>query len=219
MNPLASFAFLIATVQSLVAAVTTRDSLHLRPALARQAVAARLRSGMIVLRAFLRRLIILIALELEWGLVDARGPMKRPHGCKSKPSSPGCSLAGLNTQGASPWLNAAGPDFKPVVKNNDSRGYNTPVMIDMAKLYAQLDYLAGLAANPLAKAKRLAFHLARNYEGFIMAPGGPKRIAGRWGTEVSASYNAIAWSIITKSRNRPPPLQPPRTHWPTITAF
>jgi hypothetical protein len=220
MNPLASFTFLITTAQSLVAAVTTRDNLHIRPALARQAVAARLRSGMIVLRAFLRRLIILIALELEWSLVDTRGAMKRPHGRrKSKPSSPGCSLQGLNTQGASPWLNASGPNFKPVVKSDSSRGYNTPVNIDMANLYAQLDYLAGLAANPLAKAKRLAFHIARNYEGIIIARDGPKRIAGRWGTEVSASYTAIAGSIIMQSRNRPPPLPPPRTHWPTITAF
>jgi hypothetical protein len=63
-NPLASFAFLIATVQCLVAAFTTRDNLHLRPALARQSMAARLRSGIIVLQTFLRRLIILMALEL-----------------------------------------------------------------------------------------------------------------------------------------------------------
>jgi hypothetical protein len=218
MNPLASFAFLIATVQSLVAAVTTRDNLHLRPPLARKAVAARLASGLRLLRAFLRRLIILIALELEWGLVDSRGEMKRPHKRQSK-SSAGFSIAGLDTQGASPWLNADGPDFKPVVKSDHRQGYNTPVDIDMAKLYAQLDYLARIAADPLAKAKRLAFHLARNYEGIIMAPEGPRRIAGRWGTEVSASYTAIAGAIMIQSRNRPPPLPPPRTHWPTITAF
>jgi hypothetical protein len=220
MNPLASFSFLINTAQSLVAAVTTRDSLHIRPPLARQAVAARLASGLRLLRAFLRRLIILIALELEWTLVDSRGEMKRPHGRrKSKSSSPGCSLEGLDTQGASPWLNADGPDFKAVVKSDHTQGYNTPVIVDMAKLYAQLDYLARIAANPLAKAKRLAFHIARNYEGIIIAPEGPKRIAGRWGTEVSASYTAIAGSIIMQSRNRPPPLPPPRTHWPTVTAF
>jgi hypothetical protein len=219
MNPLASFAFLIATVQSLVAAVITRDDLHFRPAWARQAVAVRLASGLRLLRAFLRRLIILIALELEWGLVDVRGAMKRPHGRKSKSSSAGFSIAGLDTQGASPWLNADGPDFKPVVKNDYSQGYNTPVNIDMAKLYAQLDYLARIAADPAAKAKRLAFHLARNYEGIIMAPEGPRRIAGRWGTQVSASYTAIAGAIMIQSRNRPPPLPPPRTHWPTITAF
>jgi hypothetical protein len=109
MNPSSTFAFLITTAQSLVAAVTTRDNLHLRPALARKAVAARLRSGMILLRAFLRRLIILMALEMEWHLIDTRGPMKRPHGRTSKSTSPKPSLQGLDAQGVSPWLNAAGP--------------------------------------------------------------------------------------------------------------
>jgi hypothetical protein len=218
MNPLASFAFLIATVQSLVAAVITRDDLHFRPTWARKAVAVRLAGGLRLLRAFLRRLIILIALQLEWGLVDVRGTMKRPHGRQSK-SSAGFSLGGLDTNKVSPWLNADGPNFKPVVKSEDAHRHYGTVDIDMAQLYAQLDFLSKIAANPLAKAKRLAFHIARNYEGIIIAPEGPKRIAGRWGTEVSASYTAIAGSIIMQSRNRPPPLPPPRTHWPTITAF
>jgi hypothetical protein len=218
MNPLASFTFLITTAQSLVAAVTTRDNLHLRPALARQSVAARLRSGMIVLRAFLRRLIILIALEMEWSLVDKRGEMKRPHGRKSK-SSAGFSLKCLDDTRVSPWLNANGPEFKPVFKSADSHRTYAPVEINMAKLYAQLDFLSKIASDPTAKAKRMAFHLARAYEGFILAPDPIKRIAGRYSTEVRASYEGMAHSIITQSRNRPPPLPPPRTHWPTITAL
>jgi hypothetical protein len=216
MNPLASFTFLINTAQSLVAAVITRDDLHFRPAWARQAVAVRLAGGLRLLRAFLRRLIILIALELEWGLVDTRGAMKRPHGRQSK-SSAGFSLGGLDTNKVSPWLNADGPNFKPVLMS-EHRHYG-PVDIDMAQLYAQLDFLSKIAADPLAKAKRLAFHLARTHQWIIIAPEGPKRIAGRWGTQVSASYNAMAGSIIMQSRNRPPPLPPPRKHWPTITAL
>jgi hypothetical protein len=211
MNPLASFAILIATAQNLASMVNTRDQLHLRPSWASKAVASRLASGLIVLRAFLRRLIILIALELEWGLIDTRGAMKRPHKRKAK-SRAVLSLGGLDTQGASPWLNAVGPVFKARVKT----GYSGPVEVNMAKLYAKLDFLAAIAADPMAKAKRLAFHLARTYEGPIMAPQGPKRIAGRWGTEVRACYDAIAAAIMTKSRNRPPPLPPPRTHYPTI---
>jgi hypothetical protein len=214
MNLLASFAFLIATVQSLVAAVNTRDNLHIRPPLAQKAVAVRLASGLRLLRAFLRRLIILIALEMEWHLVDKRGAMKRPHKCKSN-SSAGLSLKGLDAQGFSPWLNGDGPQFQT------TRGQTptTPVSVDMAKLYAQLDFLSKIAANPIAKAKRLAFHLARTHQGIIMAPEGPRRIAGRWGTEVRASFDAMAAAIITQSRNRPPPLPPPRTQWPTITAL
>jgi hypothetical protein len=192
--------------------VTTRDNLHIRPDFASKAVAARLASGLIVLRAFLRRLIILIALELEWGLVDKRGPMKRPHKRKSTSTS-GFSLGGLEAPIASPWLNG-GIQFTPKPKSD-----GIPMPVNLAKLYAKLDYLSKLAANPLAKAKRMAFHLARTYEGIIIAPKGPKRIAGRWGTQVRAYYRVLEVSIITQSRTRPPPLPPPRTCWPTITAF
>ena len=215
MNPLASFAFLIATVQSLAAAVNTRDNLHLRPPVAYKSVAMRLASGLRVLRAFLRRLIILIALDMEWSLVDTRGEMKRPHGRKSVSSSTGLSLKGLDADKASPWLYGGGPHSKSA----DKQGHSTPIPIDMAKLYAQLDFLAGIAANPIAKAKRLAFHLARTQHGIIMAPEGPKRLAGRWGTNVRASFDAMAASIMTQSRDRPPPLPPPRTHSPRLLFF
>jgi hypothetical protein len=88
----------------------------------------------------------------------------------------------------------------------------------MGTLYAQLDYLAKIASNPVARAKRLAFHLARSHEGMIIAPEASRRIAGRWGTQARASFDAMAAAILTKSRDRPPPLSPRRTHWPTINA-
>jgi hypothetical protein len=218
MNPLTSFAFPMATAHRLLAAVITRDNLHLRPHLARKSVAARLKSGISVLKAFLRRLIILMALELEWGLVDKRKPMTRPKTRTSTPSIAGVtSLQYLDPQGISPWEKGTRPNFKPKVLT----GYNGPVEIPMAKLYAQLDYLASIAANPLTKAKRLAFHLARAYhydkKGRILPPQGPKRIAGYWGTEVSAIYDSFGGAIMTKSRNRPPPQPPPRKYGPSIT--
>jgi hypothetical protein len=215
MNPLASFSFLIATAQRLAAAVQTRDNLHIRPPLARKSVAARLAGGMRLLRAFLRRLVILIALDLEWNLVDKRGAIKRPHDRKSK-SSAGFSLGGLDGDTISPWHNSDGPNFKPPLLRRDDDGRSTPIPVDMGRLYAQFDFLARIAANPIAKAKRLAFHLARTRPGIIMAPDGPRRIAGRWGTQVSATYDAMWASIMTQSRNRPPPLPPPRQQGPTI---
>jgi hypothetical protein len=218
MNPLASCAFLIATAKNLVAAVTTRDNLHLRPQFACKAVAERLVCGMRLLRAYLRRLVILIALELEWSLIDTRGVLKRPHGRKAKPSSAKFSLQGLDPRNASSWPDDDDPPFKTQVTISDRR--STPIPVYMGRLYAQLDFLAGIAANPLAKAKRLAFHLARNRPynkfGVIMAPDGPHRIAGRWGTEVSATYDAMWASIMTKSRARPPPIPPRRRRGPTI---
>jgi hypothetical protein len=217
MNPLASFTMLIATAQSLADGVNTRDNVYFRRSTECKAVAQRLVSGLRILRSFLRRLIILIALELEWNLVDTRGPMKRPHGRKMKASSSKLSLTCFDTDKVSPWLNNDGPQFKPRVMSQNEEGTNPPVYIDMTDLYAQLDFLSGIAANPLAKAKRLAFHLARKKHGIFLAPSGPSRIPGRWGTQVSAYFDVMATNIVTQSRNRPPPLQPQRTHWPTIT--
>jgi hypothetical protein len=223
MNPLAAFTMLIATAQNLAAAVNTRDELHLRPQFARKAVAARLVSGLMVLKAFLRRMILLIALDLEWTLVDMRGEMKRPHGRKAKSSATRLNLRILDADKPSPWSGGNCPKFV-IAKMYEPRQvrdhrYNPPVFIDMAKLYAQLTFLAGIASNPVPKAKRLAFHIARTREGIIMAPEGPKRIAGRWGTEVNAQFWAMGYAIMTKARSRPPPLPPPRTHWPMITAL
>lgn len=219
MNPTAAnFTRLIAVAQSLAAMVNTRDDLHLRPQIARKSVAGRLVSGLIVLKTFLRRLIILIALDLEWSLVDKRGEMKRPHKRKSKPFA-GFHLPTLDSSKVSPWIIAVPPNFKPRVKSQNAYGTNPPVHVDMARLYAQFEYLAEIAANPYPKAKRLAFHLARNQPGPILALEGPKRIAGRWGTEIRAYYDNLPSLIVDKSRNRPPPLPPPRNHWPMITAL
>jgi hypothetical protein len=197
MNPLAAFTMLIATAQNLAAAVNTRDDLHLRPQFARKAVAARLVSGLMVLKAFLCRMILLIALDLEWTLVDTRGEMKRPHGRKAK-STTRLNLRILDADKPSPWIGGNCPKFviakmyEP--KQVRDHRYNPPVFIDMAKLYAQFNFLAGIASNPLPKAKRLAFHIARTREGIIMAPEGPKRIAGRWGTEVNAQFWAMGYT-------------------------
>jgi hypothetical protein len=219
MNPSTSFTMIIATAQNLVAMVNTRDGLHLRPEFARQAIAARLKTGLIVLRTFLRRLIILIALDLEWGLVDTRGEMKRPHGRKSKPSG-GFHLPNLDAMSGGHWLDSHNPDHYPRVKSQKSDGTNPAVYVDMTRLYAQLVFLAKIAENPYPKAKRLAFHLARTYQGPILTLEGPKRIAGRWGTEVRAFYDWLPALIVEKSKSRPPPLPPSRpVSWPTITVL
>jgi hypothetical protein len=218
MRPQSDFTRLIAVAQSLAAMVNTRDDLHLRPEIARKSVAARLVSGLIVLKTFLRRLIILIALDLEWGLVDKRGEMKRPHKRKSKPSE-GFSLPLLDCTKVSPWIKAVPPNFKPRVKSQNEYRTNPAVFVDMARLYAYFTFLSKIADNPFPKAKRLAFHLARNRPGYILAREGPQRIAGRWGTEIRAYYDTMPALIVDKSRNRPPPLPPPRNHWPMITAL
>jgi hypothetical protein len=86
------------------------------------------------LRAFLRRLIIPIALELERRLVETREKMNRPHGRKAKPSAAKVSPKGLDPHKTSFWPNADGPHFKTKLKISD--GHSKPIPVDMAKLYA-----------------------------------------------------------------------------------
>jgi hypothetical protein len=214
-----SFERLIAAALSLVAMINTRDDLHLRPEFARQAIAARMKTGLIVLKTFVRRLIILIALELEWSLVEARGEMKRPHKTKSLASHQ-FHLPTLDCSRVSPWIKEVPPNFKPRVKSKREDGTNPAVYVGMARLYAHLEFLAKIAENPFPKAKRLAFHLARRQPGLILTLEGPKRIAGRWGTEIRTYYDWLPTLIIEKSRTRPPPLPPPRpARWPMTTTL
>jgi hypothetical protein len=163
MTPPPAFVRLIAIVQTVLDLVVTRDDLHVRPSWARQAVAVRLKQGLALVRAYLRRLIILLALELEWNLVDTRGPMKRPHGRKAtSPSGP--NLTCLDNGHISPWEKGVKVTFKdkpkPALENRRRPG--APVYVQMNKLYAQLNYLAKLVTNPMPKAQRLAFHLRRS---------------------------------------------------------
>jgi hypothetical protein len=213
-----SFAMLIATAKMLWDMVNTRDNLHVRPDIVRKAVAMRLASGLIVLRTFLRRLIILIALDLEWRLVDKRGPMKRPHKSKAKPGAK-FHLPILDAQKGGHWLYNHNPDNYPGKKSYRGDLTNPAVYVDMAKLYAKLDFLAGIAADPFPKARRLAYHLARTHTCIILPREGPEQIAGRYGTQVRAYYDNLPTMILEASRNRPPPLPPPRNHWPMITAL
>jgi hypothetical protein len=152
-------------------------------------------------------------------LVDARGELKRPHGRKAKPSS-GFHLPLLDCAKVSPWIKTVPPNFKPRAKSQNAAGTNPAVVVDMTRLYAKLEFFAEIAANPYPKAKRLAFHLARKQQGPILSLEGPERIAGRYGTQIRTYYDNLPDMILEASRNRPPPLPPPRpARWPMITAL
>ncbi|MCU0882587.1 MAG: hypothetical protein MUF14_07975 [Hyphomonadaceae bacterium] len=214
MNPLASFTFLIRVGRDLAAAVLTRDRLETRPVWGKKAVARRLASGLRVLGAYLRRLLVLMALALEPDLRVKDLPLRRPHGRKMQPGvhfmvlKPDLPLPEDFARRSGPPLDVASPGHARRMAQGG---------VGLARLYRQLDLMAAILADPLPRARRLALHLARCRPGILLAPQGPARIAGRWGTEVPASFEAMAVSIITQSRNRPPPLPPPRRHWRSVT--
>jgi hypothetical protein len=219
---LAPFAFALSQAVQLHAQVRGQGELMGRPEFVIKAVAARLRAGVRRLEAFLRRILILMALEMEHDLVAVWHPenlartkdvkkfrLKRPF-LKIYPMPDRPYYSGFEPKFAAPC---------PKLRDTDA-ALRPPVRVPIGRWMAQLDYLQALIHDPVAKARRLAFSLARSRHGILMAPPCPPRLLRRCGTEISALHDAMAYQIMEKSRNRPPPLPPPkRGPKPMITVF
>jgi hypothetical protein len=218
MHPvLISCRFLLNTLRALIDGVRVRDDVYLhRPVFGSRGMAQRLASGLAHVEAYLRRVLLIMALELEPTLVDVRGPMRRPHGRKSKGKAGPSLCIFPKDEPPSPEL------LHTFAKRKDTlarAGYREPQPVAMARLYQRLDHLSKIARDPLARAKRLAFHLARNREGPLFTPDPMLRPPGAWNAEAKASFIALGYDIQMRSRARPPPLPPPRRIWPSVTHF
>jgi hypothetical protein len=226
------FAMLVATARDLLSAVSARDGVFARPAHPRVAVLGRLASGVRVLAGFVRRLLVLMALAMEHGLVDRvdrAKPLARPDGRSRTAAGP--AQTGFVVLGPATVFSSAPSSVQPAFDWADHkarRGLAPPMPPPSpARLYALLDVLARIVKDPEPRARRLAFYLARRRHGIILGPilpsgcgsGRPERLAGHWGSQVRASHDAMAAAIITAGRNRPPPLPPPRRAGPEITCL
>lgn len=180
--------------------VLSRDQAHLRPAHLSQAAARRLRAGIRALEAYVRRLILLLALRLEPDLPRDTSEVPLYHW----PRNPRQETARLrmftgDRMGMAPALSSR---FAP-----DRTAPGAPVRLD--PLLTRLGTLKDLLEAPDKRARRLAFHLARNRPGLLAPPGlGRVGVRPRYGTEVSALYDGMAQAILSQSRARPPPLGP-----------
>ena len=198
----------------LLAKVTSRDNVHLSPVTFSKAAATRLKTGLRALQAYVRRLILLLALSLEPELdpnTRAQMPRQRNPDVSSNPQvriftgEQDCpDFAGL---GRDPWA-----DHNPAKSHRGA-----PVLA--APLLARLSALKALLEAPTARAKRLAFHLARHRPGWLMPPGREAHVPRRFGTELSALYEGLAQAIISASKIRPPPLGPAPNPGPRIRAL
>jgi hypothetical protein len=188
---LISCRFLLVTVRAMLDRVVARDDAHLRPLFASQAMAKRLATGLRHVEAYLRRVLLVMALEIEPTLVDARGPMRRPRGQKAYSKS-GPQFRIL--QNAAPSSDALLQAFEQNKERllGPTTHQHDPQTIAMTRLYQRLDQLTTIVRDPLARAKRLAFYLARNRPGPFFAPNSALRPPGAWGTEARATFDALS---------------------------
>lgn len=191
-------------------------------AVAPRAMARRLAAGLRLVEACLRRLLLVMALEFEPMLVERRGPLGRPHG-RTAPAGQGRRFAVLDSRSGT--ASRKGLEALKALAEGRRRGKADagPALVGVAALNQRLERLAAIAADPVARARRLAFHLARSRPGPIRAPAlamrQPAHLRRHWSPGASLMASAMALTIYIQSRARPPPLPPRRWHGPSITVL
>ncbi len=195
----ASFETLIRHGLLLAANVISRDNLNLGPTAISLAAAARLRRGLRAMHAYLRRVVILMALQFEPHLTLDNRPLPRRSDTR-KFRRPAPSI---------PILRNDRPRNDRLFESPFTAPGNAATIIDPAPLISHFRTLKKLLAAPEDRARRLAFHLARRKTGLILPPDlYSALIRNRDGTEVSALYRVMARDIQARSRERPPPIGP-----------
>lgn len=188
--------------------IVVRDQLHLAPEKLRPGAAARVRRGIRQLQAYLRRVILLLALKLERTL-----PADRP-----------CAVYGrLPSRKTSDRALKLLRGFMPLARRTalaGRRGAPLPFWqkgahVPAHELLMRLNALRALLGAPEKTARRAAWYLARRRPGTVAARLLPGGLPGRVGTEVSASFDAMDAMIAEACLSRPqhrgaPPRPPPR---------
>lgn len=193
------------------ARILSRDNMQLAPALISKAAARRLKAGIRALEAYLRRVLLLLALEMEPGLAaENRAGAAYSSALPAKRRRPGLVLF-------QPARDRSGAPFP-------ASGARMPLtgraLVSAALLLARLAALGQLIEAPGPHARRLAWKLARRRAGLILAPGlGHSDVPARFGTQVSSLYRAMEPAILEASRARPPPLGPKPRPPPRIRAI
>ena len=189
-----------------------KDGLMYRPDIGTKAIVGRFKTGLRAMAAFLRRILILMALQMEPDLVHIQRPEPLPRRKGKKVFRVPCFRFPIYRKqpygplqdffDPSPW------DVPRYQKAAVVRRHHTEV--NLSALFHQLDNLCAIAKDPLARAQRLAFTLARCKPGRLFPPPDNNVTMRRWGLEPSALYDAMDFQITHKSETRPPPLPPIR---------
>ena len=207
-----------------------RGSLDInRPRFAPPGVGKKLKAGIRLIEVYLRRVLLVLALKLEPELVANTRELVRSK--KRVCLDPQPVFRVMLDQYLDRHTRAE--LIERAQRKRRERRYREklpPRPVFMVGLYRRLDRLAAIAANPLKRAKALAYRIARSREGYIMMPDRTFRPPGcvrkLWRTETDMTFNALGFDIATSSKQRPPPLPPrprpgprirglePRGPWP-----
>jgi hypothetical protein len=187
------------------------------PKMASRNVARRFRSALNLVEAYLRRLLLLMALRLEPTLVDNRRPLKRVKDRKRRLKKP--VRFPVQFVPYRPLTDKVLYAFDFAQKLRRERPRRPPALVSMLALYRRLDWLTAVAADPLARATRLAYNLARRRPGPIVAPDQKLRLPQRYGTPISMTFNALNTCVLETSRTRPPPQAPQQWYGPSVTVI
>lgn len=196
----------------LVSAVLVRDDAHLAPATLTKAAAGRMRAGIRAVEAYLRRLILVLALQFEH-ILPKQNPIRPLYGALPTETPP------KSYENRFRFTVFTGQHDLPDALREGwiDRGPRQSARIPAAPLLMRLRALSNLAKAPEARARRLAWTLARKRPGPILTPDLNRRyVPARYGTEVSAIYHGFHAEIIKASRARPPPIGPVRRPPPRI---
>jgi len=189
---------------ALHARVLSRDDGHLAPERLSAAAAGRMRAGIAALESWLRRVLLLMALAMEPDIAPAPRPWVKIR-CR-RLRRPWRGLRVFTGHGGLPSRDP----FAALARRRAGRyrpGGRHPV--PAAPLLARLAQLRALVDAPEARARRLAFHIARRRPGPLMAPRYRGPASGRlFGTEAGALHDGLGAAITERSRARPPPLGP-----------
>ncbi len=183
-----------------------RDDLHLNPVTISRAAQARAMRAVRALEAFIRRLLILLALQFEHEIdvdVTHRPYPKKKRTRKARPLPEGGPSLRIFTS------DLARPEYIPSAADPFSNAADpfASKALPAAPILARLKRLRHVIETAEARAHRLAFTLARHRHGILLAPL-PLTLPNRMGTELTGIYGGMGHAILESSKHRPPPQKP-----------
>ena len=205
--------FLVNVAANALMDVAARDDLYLKPKTITQAAQARALRGVRAVEAFLRRLLIALALQFEHEIeVDVTA---RPYPKTAKPAPTRLPQDGLGSLRILLDERPLPNDFDQRMQRLNDKVRHTQIEPRMGRggerpsgpILQRLERAGLILQTVEARARRLAFTLARHRHGPLTPPL-PDTVPNRMGTAFASVYPTLGYAVYERSRHRPPPERP-----------